>query len=774
MRTKIKIAAGIIFLLTIPLIAWGQVATTGDITSSGFAVAPYLLDVTTDAATVAFHLTEPLPAVVRVFFGNEVKEFHSPTADRSHFIRITGLDAGVAYRYEVVCGDGAIRTPEQDPDFQIRTAVLPGKSFGFVVYGDPRPGDTGTQIHHQAVIAQAVLHEPAFALVLGDMVDSGDRSELWEQFFQVEAPLLRKTAIFPLLGDNDYANGAGAYPTYFPQLARGYYTFQWGGVHFFGMHTWDTRGLQSRTELDADSPQVAWLIAELSKPEVQAAPFRVVFLHDPVYISRGRAAEILQRVWAPIFQTYHVDVVFASWHLYERSHYKGVTYIISGGAGAEIIWMDKDPSYPSQAEARQYHFCRVDVQSDAMTIRAIATDGTVLDNITLTPRSRTSAEAERLARNAKRLSKLVMINRGPHRPEIPLMLFSYDCSYCHRLLERILPDVAKEYQVAFKVSYFDFGLPGNYDLFLNAGAEFGRQKTDIPTIFVGRSVLGGENEIEPGLRQELATFVQNPQQYQAQTITPFQQTFDTKTLGEETFNALTFGIVLSAGLLDGINPCAFTTMIFLISYLSLFGVSRRKIFYTGSVFTFAVFLTYFVIGLIFYNYLKIVLTNRTISLVINGILLIVVAVLGVLSLLDFFRSLKGNTRDITLQLPRFIKLQIHERIRNFANRNIAILWAPFLLGVVIAGMELTCTGQVYIPIVTMIADPRHRIAAIGYLFSYNVAFIVPLAAVFFLTTFGVTSERLWRGKRYVAAAKFGLTLFFFAMAVLILYNLGIL
>ncbi len=774
MRPIIKIAVSVIFLLTIRIIAEGQTFAAEDTTTNGFAVAPYLLNVTADAATVAFHLTEPFPAIVRVFLGDEAREFHSQTAERSHFIRITGLDAGVAYRYEVICGDGAVRTPAHDPDFQIKTAVPPGKSFGFVVYGDPRPGDTGTHIHHQEVIQQVVLHEPAFALVLGDMVDYGDRPELWEEFFRVESPLLRRSAIFPLLGDNDYANGTGVYSTYFPQLTRGYYAFQWGGIHFFGMHTWDTRGLQSRAELDADSPQAAWLIAELSKPEVQAAPFRVVFLHDPVYISRGRAAEILQRVWAPIFQTYHVDVVFASWHLYERSHYKGVTYIISGGAGAEIIWMEKDPGYPSQAEARQYHFCRVDVQSDAMTIRAIATDGTVLDNITLTPRSRTSAEAERLARTAKRLSKLIMLNRGPHRPEIPLSLFSYDCGYCHRLLEKILPDLAKEYQVAIKVSYFDLGLQGTYDLFLNAGAEFGRQNADIPAIFLGRSVLGGENEIEQGVRRELAAFVKNPSQYQAQSTALFQQTFDTKTLGEETFNALTFGIVLGAGLLDGINPCAFTTIIFLISYLSVFGVSRRKMFYTGSMFTFAVFLTYFVIGLIFYNYLKIVLTNRTISLVINGMLLILVAALGVLSLLDFFRSLQGNTRNITLQLPRFIKLQIHERIRNFANRNIAILWAPFLLGVVIAGMELTCTGQVYIPIVTMISDPRHRIAAIGYLFSYNVAFIVPLAAVFLSAAFGVTSDRLWRGKQYVAAAKLGLTLFFFAMAGLILYNLEVL
>ena len=746
---------------------------SGERVSHGFAVEPYVLDVTTDAATVAFHLRTPLAATVSVFSGDTAKEFVSPKESISHFIRITGLEPGRTYTYEVICGDGTIRTPEHDRSFQIKTAIGPGKSFGFVVYGDPRPGDTGTQRHHQSVVEQTVMHEPAFALVLGDMVDDGAKPELWEEFFRVESPLLRRSAIYPLMGDNDYASGAGLYSTYFPKLEKGYYTFEWGGVQFFGMHTWDTRGLQSRAELAADSPQVTWLTEQLSKPAVQAAPFRVVFLHDPIYISRGRAAEILQRVWAPLLQQYKVDVVFASWHLYERSHHNGITYIISGGAGAEIIWMEQDPAYPSQAEAREYHFCRVDVQSDAMTIRAISTDGTVLDNITLTPRSRTPESADRLARVAKRLRKEIVINGGRDLPELPVYLFSYDCGYCRRLLKYILPDVAKAHNVALTVSYFDLGIQGMYDLFLNAGAEFGRQGADIPALFIGRSVFGGESEIEDGLVRELSEFRNNQQRYREQMIVPFQQTFDTKTLGEDTFNALTFGVVLGAGLLDGINPCAFTTIIFLISYLSLFGVSRRKMLYTGSMFTLAVFLTYFVIGLVFYNYLKVALTDQTISRLVNVILLCIVLVLGGLSLVDFFRALKGDFREMTLQLPTFVKLKIHERIRNFTNRHITILWAPFVLGVVIAGMELTCTGQVYIPIVTMISEPRHRMMAVLYLVCYNLAFIVPLVIVFLLAAFGITSERVWRGKRYVPAVKLGLTLFFFGMAILILHNLGV-
>lgn len=762
----------ILFLVLFNLPAYGDDLSSANVGSSGFAVAPYLLDVTSDSATVAFHLNEPLAAKVRILSGGEPVEFESQAESTSHYIRVTGLEAGLAYDYEVICGDGKIRTPENDRSFQIRTAPGAGDTFSFAVYGDPRPGDTQTTRHHREVIEQAILHEPAFCLVLGDMVDNGDRSELWEEFFRVESPLLRSSAIYTVMGDNDYAEGKGLYAKYFPKLEKGYYTFEWGGVKFFGLSAWDARGLQGREEINAQSPQIEWLESELSKAQSQEAPFRVVFLHDPVYISRGRASDVLRRVWVPIFQKYKVDVVFTSWHLYERSVSEGITYVNSGGGGAELIWMAKDPQYPSQAEARQHHFCRVDINSNAMTIRAIATDGTVLDDITLIPRSGDPGLARRIERAATRLSKEILINPGSNNPQIDVYLFSDDCLYCKKLINHDLPKLAIENKVALKVSYFDFSNEGTYDLFLNAGAEFGRQGSDVPAVFIGHTVLGGESEIKDLLANEIAEFLKNPQRYREQTIVPFSQTFDTETIKEERFNALTYGIVLGAGLVDGVNPCAFTTVIFLISYMTLVGRTRKQLFYIGGLFTLAVFLTYLGMGLAFFGFAQLLLRDEMIAKAINLLLLLIVAVLGVFSVVDFVRCLKGNVTDITLQLPGFLKGKVRERIRNFSKSKIAMPAASFVLGVVIAAMELACTGQVYLPIVTMISEPRHRIAATFYLFSYNIAFIIPLVAVFALATLGVTSDRMGVFfKRHMATVKLGFVILFAAMAAMIIYNL---
>ena len=176
---------------------------------SGFSIGPYLLDVTENGATVAFHLNEPSSAKVKVFDTGQIREFSSTGKSKSHFIKITGLKEASIYNYQVVCDDVGVTTDQNDSSFQIKTACRLGKSFTFAVYGDPRPGDTQTNRHHKEVIAQVINHEPAFCLVLGDMVDDGGKEELWEEFFQIESPLLRRAGIYPVMGDNDYLSGRG-------------------------------------------------------------------------------------------------------------------------------------------------------------------------------------------------------------------------------------------------------------------------------------------------------------------------------------------------------------------------------------------------------------------------------------------------------------------------------------------------------------------------------------------------------------------------------------
>lgn len=766
--------AAVVILAAMSFLLLGQGTARSDTGSlDQFLIPPYLVNVGVDSATVAFHLRDPLPARVCVRTGERELCFESPMVSTSHFIPVTGLAPGNSYTYEVTCGENEVRTPKGDESYQIRTAGLPGESFSLAVYGDPRPGENRTHRHHEEIVRQILTLQPAFCLALGDLVDDGRDPEQWQDFFRIESDLLRRSPIFPVMGDNDYHRGRGLAGRYFPLLKRGYYHFDWCGIHFFALHAWDTTGTQPETEFNLTSDQIRWLEAELSRKEVRKAPFRVVFLHDPVRISRGRSSAVLRAACEKVFAEFGVDAVFASWHLYERSHHEGITYIITGGAGAELIWGSPNPAFPSQAEARSHHFCRVDVQAGMMRIRAIDKDGTVLDSITLFPRTREGRSPEDIQRTARRLRVTFDIGGAQPDRRLPLYLFSYDCGYCHRLLRRDLPRWAEEYGVPLRVEYYDLALSGVYDLLTAAGADFGRQGAGVPTVFIGRTVLGGESEISEGMPRELGEFLENPAAYRRNAVVPFLQRHDARALRREEFDRLTFGVVLAGGLLDGVNPCAFTTIIFLISCLTFVGSDRRRILEVGGLFTVAVFLTYLAIGLFFYQFAGFLLQKEVVSTVLRLLLLVLLITLAVLSARDFLRCLRGDMTAMTLQLPRVLKERIQSRIREYAETRVAVGTAAITLGVTVAGMELACTGQVYIPIVAMVSEPSYRASGIVSLILYNVAFIVPLVAVFLLAVFGVRSRRLARlFQKHVATVKLGTTILFLVMALLITYNLG--
>jgi hypothetical protein len=210
----------------------------------------------------------------------------------------------------------------------------------------------------------------------------------------------------------------------------------------------------------------------------------------------------------------------------------------------------------------------------------------------------------------------------------------------------------------------------------------------------------------------------------------------------ERFGSLSVLAVAAAGLLDGINPCAFTTIIFFISYLALVGRGKRDILFVGAAFTLAVFLTYLAMGLGLAAVIERIGSIATIGRVIYGVTALVCLALSALSLWDYVKIRQGRLSDIALQLPGVLKKRIHETIRSHSRMR-GYVAAAFIAGVLVSVFELACTGQVYLPtIVFMTSVAEMRGTAIAYLVLYNALFVVPLTAVFGVTYFGASSQRL--------------------------------
>ncbi len=338
--------------------------------------------------------------------------------------------------------------------------------------------------------------------------------------------------------------------------------------------------------------------------------------------------------------------------------------------------------------------------------------------------------------------------------------YSPGCKSCLRFLKHSIPEMEKKLNLKIEVTRFDILKAEVYEDFHARLADLGVEEKAFPALVIGGVLLQGDREIAAKLEGELLASAQGKGQDQPGVATT--EPGHRELIGAE----LAVLPILLAGLLDGVNPCAFTTMIFLISSLALAGWSRRETLYIGMFFTTAVFLTYYLIGLGLFQGLRAASVFPLIALIIKWVLIGALLFLSGLSLYDYFIVRSGRSSEMVLQLPRFFKLKIHETIRKRV-RTTALIGGSLMLGVLVSLFELACTGQVYFPVIAYLVrlgkDPR----AYLYLLLYNSGFIVPLLLVFLLIYFGISSGVIIAFfQRSIKLVKLGLAFLFLTLAVI--------
>ena len=245
---------------------------------------------------------------------------------------------------------------------------------------------------------------------------------------------------------------------------------------------------------------------------------------------------------------------------------------------------------------------------------------------------------------------------------------------------------------------------------------------------------------------------------------------------QATNRFLSFGLftVLGAGLIDGINPCAFTVLIFFISFLNFIGYRKRELLILGSVFILSVFLTYILIGFGLFKALQSLEAFGAVAKIISLSIASLAIVLGLYSVYDWYRYRKtGNPDEIKLRLPNAIKLKIQRIVQN-ASRNktrtlVDLACAVFISGFTVSILESVCTGQTYVPTITyVLKTPELRAKAFLYLVLYNVMFVLPLGIIFAAALRGVSSEMFSRmARKHLGAIKLLTAGLFFSLGILL-------
>jgi len=337
----------------------------------------------------------------------------------------------------------------------------------------------------------------------------------------------------------------------------------------------------------------------------------------------------------------------------------------------------------------------------------------------------------------------------------------------------ILKDISEKYPENLILKSFDIDITENMELAESLG-ELNQMPEEerllVPVLFIGDDYLFRDAITFDNLEKLIQKYSTT------ETIAPWEKVKEKDLTAQDRliarFQSFGLAAVAVSGLIDGINPCAFATIIFFISYLTLIKRKGREILWVGGIFTLSVFLTYFLIGT---GALKMITSLSFLPLVRKIFILVTAAlalILGVVSLYDYrqFKK-KGTTKDAKLQLPSFLKNMIHSAIRKNVKLSNYILMAA-VTGFIVSLLELACTGQIYLPIIMFISTiPDLKVNALFYLLFYNLMFVVPLVLVFSFTYWGTTSTQ-WAAltQKNFGKIKMAMTLLFFGLAGLLLYS----
>lgn len=224
----------------------------------------------------------------------------------------------------------------------------------------------------------------------------------------------------------------------------------------------------------------------------------------------------------------------------------------------------------------------------------------------------------------------------------------------------------------------------------------------------------------------------------------------------------TVAALVAAALIDGVNPCAFSTILFLVSLLTLTGRKKKELLFSGGVFCLTVFLGYSAAGFGLYRVFRSVPFFASASNGFKLFLATMLAVFSAMSIYDAYVFSRGRTTSAVLKMPSYLRRKIHDIARG-AVRGPALFVGLVVLGLTVTVFEFSCTGQVYLPVIMHLARTGSDGRAIGLLLLYNAIFLIPLASVFAVGYFGLTSrkvEAFFRGRlaqvKLAAAAMFAI------------------
>lgn len=354
---------------------------------------------------------------------------------------------------------------------------------------------------------------------------------------------------------------------------------------------------------------------------------------------------------------------------------------------------------------------------------------------------------------------------SPTDKTVKIVIFSSPgCGVCKRIESKTIPEYERKSGIKADIRHLSLDDPKNYEMLLELEKRLKRPLNMLPIIYAGGAMYGGKKEILNNIDK---IFALSDQDAGIPAVTVPTVVAVPVVLAADKLKLLP---ILFAGLVDSINPCAFATIVFFLSYMSLvLKKSKLELVLAGTAFIVGVFITYLGVGIGLFNAV-LALTNilkyTKVLYTVIGVFLLVLAARHVYEAAVLKKSGNMDDAEVKLKLPGRIREKIEKLITSISGAKY-LLPIVFITAVVITLLELVCTGQVYLPaIIYLTSVPEYRLTAYFYLILYCFLFVLPLIVIFAMYYFGLTTLALKRFfKDNIVVMKLTMAVFFITMAV---------
>ncbi len=333
-----------------------------------FVVGPYTQNAKNDSITILWETNVATSNNIIIYKNDSVKLYINDSNYGKHH-EIT-IYPPFNHGYYKVISDGK---ESRWLEFKLASYCFLKKNFKCLILGDSR-GAWDNWKNASLIAREASKENADIAIHGGDMVGDGRQSCQWDEWLDLMKPVMQNTTLFAVMGNHE-KNASRFYEIFSLPNNEMWYSFDYGICHF--------TILDNYVPWNSGSSQYKWLENDLKAKK----PFKIVCFHEPIYCSGGHSPrKDVREAWEPLFIKNNVTLVIQSHnHYYERSKpINGITYIVTGGAGAPLY--APTPSSIINVSRKAHHYCIINVSWDdepKMEFMAKDKDGNIIDSFVL-------------------------------------------------------------------------------------------------------------------------------------------------------------------------------------------------------------------------------------------------------------------------------------------------------------------------------------------------------------------------------------------------------